>query len=372
MPQFMPFYYIYKYSKISSILISASIATILSIILRLLFLKFYQIDLLQVYDHPFLCMIVLFVINLIRFFVRFNLEEIFADKYSDSELEMNRIYHNLQKYIQQPEKQHLTPTLYSKDNDQGRLKIHNYTEQTVNMKTNDNNNPNNNNNNPNSENNGISDTENTRRIINIVLGGPIGGNQGLPRGTIIRNNEAILPPGVRMHPLANTTPNLNAIATNNIHPSNNPGTRPLYTLYYAQQAQLNWGDASNFPVGRTNGPFRIFDPENQIRNGYRPNGVNQPALHNIGMAFNEQILHANSAVILSRDMFTPQQERFILDHLQVVNPNLYIRLTGDNSMTGARRTNISWNQVFNNGTFVRNFPSVNYLPDNTNNTHSKR
>lgn len=349
---------IFKHSKWSAIFISAFIASIISVAIRYCFLNFFHLDLLEVCDYPLICFIVMFKINIARFLIRFNLESLFADKYN--KLIFNDFFHSYHKLPMGPS---------NLDNDYSNIPQD--LQKIINMKT-DNNNSSNNNSNNNSNNsiivrqtpNTVSRTENNRRILNIIRGGPIGNNQGLPVGTIIRGNEAILPQGVRMHPSYNTTPNFNDIPTNNVHPSNNPATRPPFTIYASQRP--NWGDSSNFPVGGSNGPFRIFDPENQIRNGYNRNAINQPALHNIAMALNSQILHAESAVTLSRDMFTPQQEKFILDHLQIVNRDLYIRLTGDNSMTGQRRTNIRWSIVTNNSSFIRNFPLVNYQTPNTN------
>ena len=341
-----------KHSKWSAIFISAFIASVISIVVRFSFLKLLQLDLLQVCDYPVISLIFFYVINIIRFSVRYKLELVLSN-YGKLPMGPNVLDTDPSNLFETPKG----------------------LQQTFNMKTNGGNDSNSSNqpsrpavsetgsladNTSRAENNSISDREreNNRRIDNIVRGGPIGGNQGLPEGTIVRGNEATLPQGVRMDPIHDTTPNLSEIPNNNIHPSNNPGTRPLYAICAAQRP--NWGDASNFPVGGRNGPFRIFDPNNQIRNGYNPNAVNQPALHNIGMAFNEQTFKANSAVTLTKDMFTPQQEKFILDHLQVVNPRLYVRLTGDSSMAGIRRTDIPWNTVTNNASFVRNFPSVNY------------
>ena len=283
-----------------------------------------QLDILQVCDYPGLCFFILLSINIIRFAVRYVLE--------DYLLHLNKIG--------------IGPDVLDISSPSKIL------EQPINMKNGVNGTT------ASSGSSNITRSENNRRIDNIVRGGPIGGNQGLPEGTIIRGNEAILPQGVRMDPTHDTTPNFSEIPNNNIHPSNNPATRPLHTIFATQQP--TWGDSSNFPVGATNGPFRIFDPNNQIRNGYNANGVNQPALHNICMALNEQTYKANTSVPLSKDMFTDQQEKFILDHLQVVNRRLYVRLTGDSAMTGARRTVIPWNTVTNNNSFVRNFPTVNY------------
>ena len=334
--------FIIRHPKLLAIFISAFIASIISIGVRYLFLKSLQLDLLLVCDYPIICLIVLFIINIIRFLVRYKLEFVLSN------------YNKLS----------MGPSILDTD-PADKLESFKYIEQNTNMKTNSDSGSNNSNeisNTTRPEDSRIVDgeRENNRRIDNIVRGGPIGDNQGLPEGTIIRGNQAILPQGVRMDPSHDTTPNLSEIPNNNIHPSNNPATRPLHTIIAAQRP--SWGDASNFPVGARNGPFRIFDPINQIANGYKPNGVNQPALHNISMALNEQTFKANSAVTLSKDMFTPQQEKFILDHLQVVNRRLYIRLTGDSSMTGARRPVIPWNTVTNNNSFVRNFPSVNYSP----------
>ena len=310
-------------------------------------------DLLQVCDHPLICWIVLFKIYFIRFLIKYKLEYLFFDKYIKSI--SNNLSYNYNKLPMGP-----SESVY--DNV---LETSKSLQQNISMKTNSNNGSNSsnepsNNTNTRPDNNNISDREreNNRRIDNIIRGGPIGDNQGLPEGTVIRGNEAILPPSIRMDPSHNTTPNFNEIPSDNVHPSNSPFTRPYYTIFAAQRP--SWGDASNFPVGSTNGPFRISDPENQIRDGYKPNGVNQPALYNISMALNEQTYQANSAVTLSRDMFTPKQEKFILDHLQIVNPRLYTRLTGDTSMIGRRRTVIPWNTVTNNSSFVRNFPHLNY------------
>lgn len=70
----------FKYNKLFAISISTFLAILLTISVRYYFFFILHIDLLKISDYPHICIIVLFNINLIRFYVKFILQSVFNNK----------------------------------------------------------------------------------------------------------------------------------------------------------------------------------------------------------------------------------------------------------------------------------------------------
>ena len=70
----------FKYNKLFAISIPAFLAIMLTISVRYYFFFILHIDLLKVYDYPYICIIVLFNIYLIKFYVKFILQSVFNSK----------------------------------------------------------------------------------------------------------------------------------------------------------------------------------------------------------------------------------------------------------------------------------------------------
>ena len=102
--------------------------------------------------------------------------------------------------------------------------------------------------------------------------------------------------------------------------------------------QANWGPANQPIANQANGPMQVNDPNNQVNN-YVANGNNQPLLRNIGLALDHQSRLGNRT--LSRYMFTPQMEAFVMQHILHTNPDLYSRLM---HIEGYSRAQPSYNQ----------------------------
>lgn len=83
---------------------------------------------------------------------------------------------------------------------------------------------------------------------------------------------------------------------------------------------------NNNRAGRINGAVFATDPLNQNYN-YQVNGNNQPLLGNLGRGLNSQRLLGLSS--LSKNTFTPAQERYVLEFLLHNHRDVY-----DNIMQG--------------------------------------
>lgn len=85
-----------------------------------------------------------------------------------------------------------------------------------------------------------------------------------------------------------------------------------------------WGIPNQLKAGRANGPMHIYDPHNLLNTPYRPGPHNNEVLRNIKKSLKHPYRVGNST--LSRFMFTPSQEHYILQHLLHTNIAEYNRL----------------------------------------------
>ena len=98
--------------------------------------------------------------------------------------------------------------------------------------------------------------------------------------------------------------------------------------------------------------LQVVDPLGQIARGYILNGQNQPALSNIGTALFQHRMQIGST--LTGNMFTPQQESFILQHLLHTNRAAYDRIMNVGGYGVNDVTPKWWNQS-NSFDFRNNF-----------------
>ena len=102
----------------------------------------------------------------------------------------------------------------------------------------------------------------------------------------------------------------------------------------------NWGDPDQPKAGKERGgAMRINDPLNQATN-YIPGGDNQPLLSHIQLSLEHQYRIGNST--LSRFMFTPDIEKFILEHLFHTDRALYNKLMAREGQRGIYKDMPKW------------------------------
>lgn len=88
----------------------------------------------------------------------------------------------------------------------------------------------------------------------------------------------------------------------------------------------NWGKPNQPKAGKVYGSMLINDTSN-TNYTYNVGGNNQPLLGNIGLALDHQRSLGNTT--LSRYMFSPSLERFMLEHLLHTNRPMYDKLMHD-------------------------------------------
>lgn len=132
---------------------------------------------------------------------------------------------------------------------------------------------------------------------------------------------------------------------------NNP--QPVAPAANNQNAYF-WGDPNQPRAGIANGPMQVDDTSSQAER-YVPNGNNQPFLRNLGMALEHQYRMGNTS--LSAAMFTPNQEKFILEHLLHTNVDAYNKVMGHitTGYQGSEADSPKWWNQANSRDFRSNF-----------------
>ena len=106
----------------------------------------------------------------------------------------------------------------------------------------------------------------------------------------------------------------------------------------------------NLKAGKINGPIQVSDPLNQNYH-HTPGATYQPLMGNIARVLDSQAQAGQTN--LSGDVFTPQQENYIVNYLRIHHPTVYNRIAPTNS------AKIKWWNQGNNREFrdfLRNAP----------------
>ena len=104
----------------------------------------------------------------------------------------------------------------------------------------------------------------------------------------------------------------------------------------------------------TYGPMQINNTSNP-NYVYNVGGNNQPLLGFIGLALDHQYNLPPKNSTLSRYMFTPDMERFILEHLLHTNRPMYDKLMDNPSHTGVYKDQPKWWKQSNSVEFRQQF-----------------
>ena len=132
---------------------------------------------------------------------------------------------------------------------------------------------------------------------------------GFPENTVATNN-------VGENNVGTSNPVGNNVGTNNVGENNGQASNNVANDDY-------WGDPNQLRAGKDNGHMHVNDASNPNYT-YTPGTDHQPLLRNIGRALEHQYRVGNCN--LTRRMFSPQQENFILLHLLHTNRPIYDKI----------------------------------------------